>query len=60
MLGVRRVNNSPPIVFLGRMVMSYLGNAADRSSRAAIGLISAFVSRTPSRYSPARTPTVGG
>ena len=39
--------------------MSYSGSVGDRSGRASIGFISAFVNRTPSGCSPAASSTVG-
>jgi hypothetical protein len=58
-LGVRQVIRYLPLGFRGRMVMSYLGSAADRSSRASTGRISALVSVTPPGYSPDRVSTTG-
>ena len=56
---MQQVESYLPHGVLGRMRMSYLGSVFDRSSRASTGVISAFISRTPSTYSPANASTVG-
>ena len=47
------------IGWLGRIVMSCLGNAFDRSMRASYGFISFLVRRTPSGYLPCSRFRVG-
>src|ERR1019366_7255594 len=58
-LGERQVLIYPHRDLLGRIVMSYLGIARERSRRASYGFISFFVRRIPSGYSPWSRFTVG-